>query len=167
FNTNGFQQTFNTNSLSFSAAQTANSPVKGAGGAGFASFLLGVPSGDTYRNEFETEHGGWVDGFYLQDQWRITDKLTVNLGARYDVTFIPVYGSDSEGNNRIGNFDNTTGRYVLQKSAPDCATTNNIPPCIPSGTLPANVVVSSDGRLWHNSYDNIQPRVGIAYRLTN
>ena len=169
FNTNGFQQTFNTNSLSFSAAQTANSPVKGAGGAGFASFLLGVPSGDTYRNEFETEHGGWVDGFYFQDQWRITDRLTVNLGARYDITFDPFYGRPADGNVPIGNWDLNSGNYVLQSSAASCVSTGNTPPCIPTpdGSLPAHVVVSPDGRFWHNSYDNIQPRVGIAYRLTH
>ena len=168
FNTNGFQQTFNTGHLDFGANQTAQGPTSGkSSGFSFASFLLGVPTGVTYRNVFETEHGGWVDGFYFQDQWRITDKLTMNIGARYDLTFIPVYGSDGEGNNRIGNFDNNTGMYVLQKPAPDCATTNNKPPCIPGGTLPPNVVVSPDGRLWHNSYDNIQPRMGIAYRLTN
>src|SRR2546430_398003 len=97
-NTNGFRQTFNTKHLDFAAAQTANSPTKGTGGAGFASFLLGGPGGDTYRKEFETEHGGWIDGFYCQDQWRVTDKLTLNLGARYDVTFVPMYGSPKDDN---------------------------------------------------------------------
>lgn len=168
FNTNGFQQTFNTNHLDFSAAQTANSPTKGVGGAGFASFLLGIPAGDTYRNEFETEHGGWIDGFYFQDQWRVTDRLTLNLGGRYDVTFVPMYGSPKDGNVPIGNWDLHTGNYVLQAPAPACGVTGNKPPCIPTpdGSLPAHVVVSPDGRFWHNSYDNIQPRVGIAYRLT-
>jgi hypothetical protein len=168
FNSNGFRQTFNTNHLDFSAAQTANSPSKGQFGRGFASFLLGIPAGDTYRNEFETEHGGWIDGFYFQDQWRVTDRLTLNLGARYDVTFVPVYGSPKDGNVPIGNWDLNTGNYVLQSSAPACNTVGNKPPCIPTpdGSLPAHVVVSPDGRFWHNSYDNIQPRVGIAYRIT-
>lgn len=57
FNSNGFQQTFNTNSLNFDQAQTASGVSSGKGGFSFASFLLGVPGGDTYRNEFETEHG--------------------------------------------------------------------------------------------------------------
>lgn len=170
FNTNGFQQTFNQNHLDFSAAQTA-SAASGTvrGGYSVASFLLGVPSGDTYRNEFETEHGGWVDGFYFQDQWRITTKLTVNLGARYDVTFAPIYGSPMDHNVPIGNLDLGAGTYVLQSLAPSCVSTGNKPPCIPTpdGSLPAHVVVSPDGRFWHNSYDNIQPRVGVAYRLTN
>jgi len=170
FNTNGFQQTFNQNHLDFSAAQTASAPSGNVtGGYSVASFLLGVPSGDTYRNEFETEHGGWVDGFYFQDQWRITPKLTVNLGARYDVTFAPIYGSPKDNNVPIGNLDLGNATYVLQSTAPSCVSTGNKPPCIPTpdGSLPAHVVVSPDGRFWHNSYDNIQPRVGVAYRLTN
>src|SRR5215470_11439294 len=155
FNTNGFQQTFNQNHLDFSATQTASATSSGKGGFSVASFLLGIPSGDTYRNEFETEHGGWVDGFYFQDQWRITPKLTVNLGARYDVTFAPLYGSRKDNNVPIGNLDLGKGIYVLQSTAPSCVSTGNKPPCIPTpdGSLPAHVVVSPDGRFWHNSYD--------------
>src|SRR2546430_11330637 len=94
--------------------------------------LLGIPAGDTYRNEFETEHGGWIDGFYFQDQWRVTDRLTLNLGGRYDVTFVPVYGRPADGNVPIGNWDLHTGNYVLQALAPACSATGNKPPCIPT-----------------------------------
>lgn len=165
FNTNNFQQTFNSGHLDFSPAQTSSGTSKGTGGFGYASFLLGVPNGVTYRNVFESEYGGWEDGFYFQDQWRVTNKLTLNLGARYDVTMLPVYGSDKDGNNMIGNFDLNTGNYILARMAPDCATTGNKPPCIPGGSLPPNVVLSKDGHLFHNTYDNIQPRVGFAYNI--
>src|SRR5208283_1380184 len=66
----------------------------GVGGVGFAGFLLDVPDQAGRRNVHETEHGGWIDGFYFQDQWKATDKLTVNLGLRYDVTIMPIYGND-------------------------------------------------------------------------
>ena len=168
FNSNGFTQTFNTNHLDFDAAQTASKVSSGAGGFSVASFLMGIPAGDTYRNEFETEHGGWVDGFFFQDQWRVTDKLTLNLGARYDLTIVPTYGSRSDGNAPIGNLDLRTGNYDLQFVPPACNTTGGNPPCIPTadGSLPAHVVQSPFGaRFWPNAYDNIQPRVGIAYRL--
>jgi len=168
FNSNGFQQTFNTNHLDFSQAQTGSAVSSGSGGFSVASFLMGIPSGDTYRNEFETEHGGWIDGFFFQDQWRVTDRLTLNLGARYDVTFAPTYGSKGDNNVPIGNLDLRTGNYDLQFVPPACNTTGGAPPCIPTadGSLPANVVLSPYGnRFWANSYDNIQPRVGVAYRL--
>ena len=168
FNSNGFQQTFNTNHLDFSNAQTASGPSKGTGGFSVASFLMGIPGGDTYRNEFETEHGGWVDGFFFQDQWKVTDRLTLNLGARYDVTFVPTYGSPADNNVPIGNLDLHTGNYDLQFVPPACNTVGGKPPCIPTpdGSLPAHVVLSPFGnRFWPNAYDNIQPRVGLAYRL--
>jgi hypothetical protein len=168
FNSNGFQQTFNTNHLDFSLNQTASQVSSGAGGYSVASFLLGIPAGDTYRNEFETEHGGWIDGFFFQDQWRVTDRLTLNLGARYDVTFVPTYGSTADKNVPIGNLDLRTGNYDLQFVPPACNTTGGAPPCIPTpdGSLPAHVVLSPFGnRFWPNAYDNIQPRVGVAYRL--
>ena len=165
FNTNNFQQTFNSGNLNFDPAQTSSGPSKGTGGYDYASFLLGVPNNVTYRNVYESEYNGWVDGFYFQDQWRITSKLTLNLGLRYDLSLLPVYGSNHDANNFIGNFDLHTGNYVLERMAPSCATTGNLPPCIPGGTLPANVVVSSDGHLFHTTYDNIQPRVGFAYHL--
>ena len=168
FNSNGFQQTFNTNHLDFDAAQTASKVSSGSGGFSFASLLMGIPAGDTYRNEFETEHGGWVDGFFFQDQWRVTDRLTLNLGARYDVTFVPTYGSLKDGNAPIGNLDLRTGNYDLQFVPPACNTTGNKPPCIPTpdGSLPAHVVLSPFGsHFWPNAYDNIQPRVGLAYRF--
>jgi hypothetical protein len=165
FSTNNFQQTFNSGHLDFDPAQTSSGTSKGTGGFSYASFLLGVPNGVTYRNVYESEYSGWVDGFYFQDQWRITSKVTLNLGARYDMTLLPVYGSNHDANNFIGNFDLHTGNYVLERNAPSCATTNNTPPCIPGGTLPAHVIVSSDGHFFHNTYDNIQPRVGFAYHL--
>jgi outer membrane receptor protein involved in Fe transport len=171
FNTNGFQQTFNQNNLGFGSSQTASASSGTVnGGFSVASFLLGIPGGDTYRNEFETEHGGWVDGFYFQDQWKVTDKLTLNLGARYDVTLVPVYGSAKDGNAPIGNLNLRTGNYELQFVPPSCVTTGNKPPCIPTadGSLPAHVIVSPhEGKFWPNAYDNIQPRVGLAYRLRN
>lgn len=168
FNSNGFQQTFNTNHLDFDLAQTASKVSSGSGGFSFASLLLGVPAGDTYRNEFETEHGGWVDGFFFQDQWRVTDRLTLNLGARYDVTFVPTYGSPSDNNTPIGNLDLHTGNYDVQFIPPACNSTGGKPPCIPTadGSLPAHVQVSPFGsHFWPNAYDNIQPRIGAAYRV--
>lgn len=168
FNSNGFQQTFNTNHLDFDQAQTASQVSSGTGGFSFASLLLGIPAGDTYRNEYETEHGGWVDGFFFQDQWRVTDRLTLNLGGRYDVTFVPTYGSPGDNNTPIGNIDLRTGNYDIQYVPSACNATGGKPPCIPTadGSLPAHVQLSPFGsHFWPNAYDNIQPRVGLAYRF--
>lgn len=137
-------------------------------GSALASYLLGVPNGyELSNNAVATRFGGVADG-YAQDTWKITPKLTLNYGLRYDVTFIPPIGKDSltkfHGGESIGDYDFSNGTYVIQKLPPACSATNTAP-CIPGGVLPAHVVVSSNGKLAQNTYDNYGPRVGFAYQV--
>src|SRR5579875_2941473 len=63
--------------------------------------------------------------------------------------------------------DLDTGLYILNEGPPPACSTTVFAPCIPGGTLPAHVVVSTagNGSIIHNTYDNWQPRLGLAYRL--
>jgi outer membrane receptor protein involved in Fe transport len=150
--------------VQFAAANTANSAL--SGGNAIASFLLGIPNSAGRRNVIETEHGGWVDGFYAMDQWKASSKLNVNFGLRYDITFMPIYGDNKNANNFVGDMNFRNGTYVLARNAPSCAQTNAAP-CIPGGTLPAHVVLTplSGTAIFHTDYNNIQPRIGVAYQL--
>src|SRR5207245_1695811 len=98
FSSNNFEAVYEGNNVGFAAFETSNLE-NSTGGVALASLLLNVPDNAGRRNVHETESGGWVDGFYFQDQWRARDRLTVNLGFRYDVTFIPAYGSNKDKNN--------------------------------------------------------------------
>jgi outer membrane receptor protein involved in Fe transport len=80
----------------------------------------------------------WENGFFLQDDWRVTSRLTLNLGLRYDIYTWPVEVQD-----RQANFNVATG-------AIDLANKNGV----------------SRGFI-DNDYNNFGPRVGFAYRLTN
>lgn len=139
-------------------------------GSPLASFLLGVPNSAYRENKIlSTRPGGEMNGF-AQDSWKVTPKLTLNFGLRYDLTNIPPLGQSSltkyHGGLSIGDMDFTNGTYVIQKLPPACSATGNVAPCIPgTGALPANVVVSSNGKIAHNIYDNFGPRVGFAYRV--
>ncbi len=54
-------------------------------GQGGAAFLLGVVTGSTQlRNLGSRSVQSWFHGFYFQDDWKLTPKLTVNLGLRYE-----------------------------------------------------------------------------------
>lgn len=152
-------------STTFCSFQTSNLET-GNGGSALASFLLGLPSSSFRGNENIVSNGGWVDGFYFQDQWKVSDKLTLNLGLRYDITLIPASGTSKNGSDQVGDFDLNNGTYILQKTSPACSATQGAP-CIPGGTLPPHVVVSRDGHIIQNTKDNFQPRFGFAYRVTN
>lgn len=154
----------NANSyLSFDSSQTANN---GVGGVALASFLLGTPIQAGRRNVLETLHHSKELGFYVQDSWKATKRLNINAGLRYDFSRFPDYGLPSDQSNVMGDLDLNNGTYILQHAAPACSATQ-LAPCIPGGSLPANVVVSKTGSLVNSSYDNIQPRLGFTYRLTD
>ena len=95
-------------SFSFSGQFTADSPSSGDGtGNGLADMLLGLPNFSTistltYFGNRQQTYGG-----FIQDDYKITRKLTLNLGLRYDYT-TPV----KEAHNQQANFDFATGQLV-------------------------------------------------------
>jgi hypothetical protein len=136
---------FNNNMTSNCAGQGAGCTVNSATGFDVASFLLGLTASknralfdaQTYtekRPEF---------GLYIQDDYRMTPKLTMNLGVRWDV-----YPPYTEVDNRQSNFDESTGQFVV---ASDDATING---------------VKVGRRLQTYSKGDIGPRLGFAYDLT-
>ena len=78
----------------------------------------------------------WENGFYGQDDYRVNNRLTLNLGLRYDLFTWP-----TEVNNRMANFDLATGAIVL-------AGQNGL----------------SDSTLTNPKHD-FAPRIGFAYDL--
>src|SRR5258708_8385615 len=164
FASNNTNALYLNSSVQFAAANTASPSL--TGGNALASFLLGDPNNASRRNVVETTHGGWVDGFYAMDQWKVTNKLNVNIGLRYDITYVPIYGNSPNDNFYVGDMDFRNGTYILAHNAPSCLQTN-ADPFIPNGTLPANVVVTplGGGAIFHTDYNDIQPRVGVIYQL--
>ncbi|MGH9431646.1 MAG: TonB-dependent receptor domain-containing protein [Terriglobia bacterium] len=164
FTLNPFQLLCTSSNSVYSPYETSNLEA-GTGGSTLASFLLGIPDSSEKNNTYKTLYSSWIDGAYFQDQWKVTDKLTLNLGLRYDVTLIPPFGSNKDGNNMVGDYNFNYGTYILQRIPPPCSSTQGAP-CLPGGTAPAHVIVSPNGKIINNSYDNWQPRLGLAYALT-
>ncbi len=104
---------------------------------GLADFLLGTPYtattsvGDSSQNMVTNYYGG-----YLADNWRVTSKLTLNLGLRYEFQRYP-----REINGRAEFFDTASASEVVAGH----------------GVRPE--IVDPD-------YNNFAPRVGFAYQLT-
>jgi hypothetical protein len=93
--------------VEFSSEMTRGGSLNGRrGGDGLATFLLGVPSyilqpykfpvGEEPRMDFSSVY--W--GFYFDDKWQVTPKLTLSLGLRNDVS-IPMYSPMRYGNVRV------------------------------------------------------------------
>jgi hypothetical protein len=60
----------------------ANSTTQGAG---MASFLLGLLGGGSLEHTFAIATSSNYAGFYFQDDWKVTKRLTLNAGLRWDV----------------------------------------------------------------------------------
>jgi len=169
--------------VTFSGASTANfsgNPGSAAlppgvsatsqAGFGLADFLLDYPNSENKRNVLLSERPGGIGSAFVQDSWKATRNLTVNYGVRYDRSVIPAYGTEAsvglQGSIETGDFDFNTGQYIVQQLPPLCSVRGHAP-CLPSATLPANVVVASGSKILHGSKDNIGPRLGFAYRIND
>jgi hypothetical protein len=168
FETNHFTVQSTGAGVTFASDQTAD-PINSGGNTGnaLASFLIGTASGGNRRDTVAEVSGQKGIGGYFMDKWKATNRLTLNLGLRYDLQLYPLYGNLKDGTSAIGEIDFNNGTYILQRPVASCTASGNIAPCIPGTSLPTNVVVSPNNRLWRNTYYNFQPRLGLAYRLNN
>ena len=166
WNTNGYFGPGFGGGVSFSALQTSDPSNPGNTGSGLASFLLSVPAVGRRRGNIEQVVGHRVYGFYVQDTWKVTPRLTINLGVRNDATIFGHYGSDEYNNNKVGNLNLILGRYELQIPVGSCAALGGAP-CIPGGTLPDGVVLSPNQKPSNDRPWNWQGRFGLAYRITD
>lgn len=75
---------------------------------GVANFIVGEPVAIARATTlFKTGYRTWETGAYVQDDWRATNWLTLNLGLRYDL-----YTPKTEQYNRLSNFDPITATIL-------------------------------------------------------
>lgn len=85
-----YQVTSPSGSFTFPATLTGNPQAQTGTGYGLATFLLGaVGSGNLQVNAFPTNVGHSY-AFFAGDDWKVTRRLTLNLGLRYDFQSQPV-----------------------------------------------------------------------------
>src|SRR6185295_18649306 len=108
--------------FAFNGAYTRanNSAALNDRGQSWAQFLLGLPtvaSGNvataaTASSQFETaapgEFSQWYHGLFVQDDWRVGPKLTVNLGLRLEVN----PGLTEAENRNLAGFDTTVSTPI-------------------------------------------------------
>jgi len=102
-----------------------------------ADFIFGLPSSLALGNNVVTNQRQHVTSLYAQDDWRITGKLTLNLGLRWEFA-TPIWERD----NLWANFNPATNSLV--QATP--------------GSLYNRTLV-------HPDYKDFGPRVGLAYNV--
>src|SRR5215472_13341500 len=104
---------------------------------GIADMFFGTPT--TYSQDSKTTFNinQYLFSFFAQDDWKVSRKLTLNLGVRYE--FGPPI---RERDNQWANFDPATKKFVYAKD----------------GSISSRALIKPD-------WTNIAPRIGLAYSI--
>jgi hypothetical protein len=124
----------------------------------YADFLLGIPT--TASRAFpqvRTDRLRWEYDLFATDDYKLTPRLTLNLGLRYEL-----HPSWSEGTGRQAIFDIATSKIVVPDGSLD-----KVSPLLPRGYV--DVIEARDAGLpgkllTKTDRNNLAPRIGLAFR---
>ncbi len=135
----------------FSEGWTQQNPFAGSDTAGFgmASLLLGIPGGGQISHDPTPASASSYWAFYIQDDWKVTPRLTLNLGLRYDLD-VP----------RTERFDRLS---IFRLDAPSPIAGKA--PGFPNLRGAMDFVNEKNRRQVATEKTNFGPRFGFAYRL--
>jgi hypothetical protein len=140
-------------SFTFDSTWTQGNPLAGSStqGFGMASLLIGLPTSASQNN---TYIGAWASSYfagYVQDDWRISKRLTLNIGARYDV--------DTPRTERY----NRQSYFELNAPSPIAG----MVPGFPNLTGAMEFMTPNHRQQTGAELTNLSPRAGFAYKLSD
>ena len=121
------------------------------GGNAFASFLLGYMASTNVQRSPTFDWRSAYTGVYLQEDWRVSNRLTLNAGVRWDYE-APV----TETNNQVN------GGFDFNAVALNC-------PACPASGLPAQLkggLTFADGAFYKKDLNNFGPRLGFTFNAS-
>jgi hypothetical protein len=96
---NNYQTASPSGSYTFAQGLTGNPQSQNGTGSSLATFMAGYVSGATVTSHIGESEKGYAFAGFIQDDWRATRELTLNIGLRYDYQAPPY-----ERNNGLSNF---------------------------------------------------------------
>jgi hypothetical protein len=173
-NQSGGSFNFGGGAFCFNGQFTAANPNNirgGGGGAAFADLLIGAPAvnlnlqcnGNAGITQLEnvsptTFEWAYYAG-YIQDDWKVSPKLSLNLGFRYDYEQAPVERFNRQNRGFGFGQSNPLAAAVHNANATDCPACANL-----TGGLLFTGVGGLDEGAFDPDRNNFQPRVGVAYQ---
>ncbi len=148
------------------ASSAANSTQRNQYGRDLAAFLLGIPTANSNSlidNPQLYDVKSTYHGLFFQDDWRVTPRLTFNLGLRYERE-----GGIVDSQDRIVTGFDTTSLNPLNAQVQTNFTASP-PALVPSFTAVGGLQFATAGNRAAQSTDtnNFQPRIGVSYALGN
>ena len=149
-----------------------NSVTKASIGNAYLAFLLGTPDSVSLATVLNPDTNGYGNSYalYAQDDWKVTSRLTINYGLRWEyhpmfqdhynntANFLPDYSS-------IVNGVSVHGAVVI----PDAAV-KLVNPAFAQSILPTPILTATQAglpqSLRYSQKTDFAPRIGFAYRAT-
>jgi len=149
-----FQPWSSRGGLGFASDLTDNAAAPTTGGEAFATFLLGLPDTGTITNMHDVDYHRGDYAWFAEDDIRATQKLSLNLGLRYEL-----FTTVKARYNQLANFDFANNSLVVPRGQ-QAQLTPTLAALIPIQRNGTSGVISPDLR-------DFAPRLGLAYQLTN
>ncbi len=137
-----FARTYTQGPNALAASSTAGSSI--------ASALLGLPDSGGISISTRAVTHNWQQAYYVQDDWRVSRRLTVNAGIRWELQFPMV-----EDNNNLNWFDPNAASPIAAQ--------------FPGLNLKGAVVFAGQDKRnpWLANLHDFAPRVGLAYSFSD
>jgi hypothetical protein len=142
---NNFQRSSPSGSFNFPALLTTNPQSPAGTGSSYATFLVGAVGSATVTTHLGESQHGYSTSLFFQDDWKVSRRLTLNFGLRWDFQQQPV-----ERWNGATNFD-------LEGAIPG------------AGLAGRTIYAGRDGQpraFRANDYTDFGPRFGFAWDVT-